>query len=184
MRYVDPTGQWIDNHDGTFTAEKGDTLWGLYGADWQEKSGYGGNPADLRIDAVVGNRIETIFVISENIPSFFDSFEIEDNLQQNSWKSWWNKLDGSQLTDEEAKIQKILGTSEVIVGPIGGTVLTAFDPAGFLAGMYIMADGAIVISEAQNKIKRTPIIHIPRTFVMPFIKTNGIILPVGGTFIW
>ena len=57
VRYVDPTGQWIDNHDGTFTAEKGDTLWGLYGADWQEKSGYEGNPTNLRIGAVVGNRI-------------------------------------------------------------------------------------------------------------------------------
>jgi len=31
-------GMWIDNNDGTFTAEKGDTLWGLKektGTDWQ-----------------------------------------------------------------------------------------------------------------------------------------------------
>ena len=29
MRYTDPTGMWIDNGDGSFIAEKGDTLWGL-----------------------------------------------------------------------------------------------------------------------------------------------------------
>lgn len=28
---------WTDNEDGTFTAEEGDTLYGLYGDDWQEK---------------------------------------------------------------------------------------------------------------------------------------------------
>ncbi|MCL2293764.1 MAG: hypothetical protein FWC36_02710 [Spirochaetes bacterium] len=33
---IDPNGMWIDNNDGTFTAEKGDTLWGLFGKDWRE----------------------------------------------------------------------------------------------------------------------------------------------------
>lgn len=54
VKYVDPTGMWVDNEDGTFTAEQGDTLWDLYGADWQEKSGYTGNPSELQIGETVG----------------------------------------------------------------------------------------------------------------------------------
>jgi hypothetical protein len=54
VRYIDPDGMWIDNGDGTFTAEKDDTLYGLYGADWQEKSGYTGDPTKLQIGQTVG----------------------------------------------------------------------------------------------------------------------------------
>jgi hypothetical protein len=49
---------WINNGDGTHTAVEGDTLWGLYGADWQEKSGYTGDPTKLQIGEVVGKKIE------------------------------------------------------------------------------------------------------------------------------
>lgn len=54
VKYVDPDGCWIDNNDGTYTAEKGDTLWGLYGKDWKEKSGYKGDPTKLQIGTVIG----------------------------------------------------------------------------------------------------------------------------------
>ena len=52
VKYVDPTGMWIDNDDGTYTAEKGDTLYSLYGEDWQKKIRlYPGskNPSNWRI---------------------------------------------------------------------------------------------------------------------------------------
>ncbi len=55
VRYIDPTGMWSDNHDGTYTAEAGDTLWGLYGSEWKEKSGYTGDPTKLQVGDVVGN---------------------------------------------------------------------------------------------------------------------------------
>jgi hypothetical protein len=58
VKYIDPNGMWTDNEDGTFTAEQGDTLWDLYGADWQEKSGYTGDPAKLQIGEVVGHKRE------------------------------------------------------------------------------------------------------------------------------
>ena len=45
---------WIDNADGTSTAEQGDTLWGKYGSDWQVKSGYTGDPTKLQPGDVVG----------------------------------------------------------------------------------------------------------------------------------
>ena len=41
IKYTDPTGMWKNNGDGTFTAEKDDTLWGLQqetGKDWHESN--------------------------------------------------------------------------------------------------------------------------------------------------
>ena len=58
IRYTDPNGMWIDNGDGTFTAEKGDTLWDIYGKDWKEKSGYEGDPTKLQIGDTVGIKNE------------------------------------------------------------------------------------------------------------------------------
>ena len=54
MRYSDPNGCWVDNEDGTFTAEEGDTLWDLYVSDWQEKSGFAGDPHQLQPGQTVG----------------------------------------------------------------------------------------------------------------------------------
>jgi hypothetical protein len=53
--YTDPDGKWVDNGDGTFTAEKGDTLWGLQqdtGKSWTT-SDYNGDPKKLQIGQVV-----------------------------------------------------------------------------------------------------------------------------------
>ena len=43
--------QWI--------AEKGDTLWGKWGADWQSKTGYVGDPTKLQIGERVGDVLWT-----------------------------------------------------------------------------------------------------------------------------
>ena len=46
---------WVDNEDGTFTAEEGDTLWGLQqetGRDWSS-SDFNGSPENLQIGQVV-----------------------------------------------------------------------------------------------------------------------------------
>ena len=56
MKYVDPTGMWVDNEDGTYTAEEGDTLHGLYGDDWQEKSGFTRDPTTLQVGETVGKK--------------------------------------------------------------------------------------------------------------------------------
>ncbi|MGI5174083.1 hypothetical protein H0R92_10870 [Treponema sp. OMZ 840] len=57
VKYIDPDGREINNHDGTYTIEKGDTLWKIYGADWQKKSGYKGDPTKLQPGDVVGNKV-------------------------------------------------------------------------------------------------------------------------------
>ena len=56
---MDPTGHWVDNGDGTYTAESGDTLWGLAeqttgdGSNWTSL-GYSGDPTGLQVGETVG----------------------------------------------------------------------------------------------------------------------------------
>jgi len=56
---IDPTGHWVDNSDGTYTAESGDTLWGLAeqttgnGSNWTDL-GYTGTPENLQIGETIG----------------------------------------------------------------------------------------------------------------------------------
>ena len=56
VRYIDPMGMWIDNHDGTYTAESGNTLYDLYGDEWKEKSGFTRDPRTLQIGEIVGKK--------------------------------------------------------------------------------------------------------------------------------
>ena len=74
IKYTDPTGMWIDNGDGTYTAEKDDTLWDKYGADWKEKSGFDRDPKTLQIGETVGEK---------NIPTYSDaSAEMKQQIPQ------------------------------------------------------------------------------------------------------
>lgn len=55
VKYIDPTGQWIENEDGSYTAEANDTLWGLsqqIGKDWRD-SDYSGKPENLKIGQTI-----------------------------------------------------------------------------------------------------------------------------------
>jgi len=50
--------KWINNRDGTYTAQKGATLWGLQqqtGKSWQS-FGYSGNPKNLQPGDIVGHK--------------------------------------------------------------------------------------------------------------------------------
>ena len=49
---------WIDNEDGTFTAQEGDTLYNLYGDDWKVKSGFDRDPSTLQVGETVGKKNE------------------------------------------------------------------------------------------------------------------------------
>ncbi|WP_432891465.1 hypothetical protein [Treponema putidum] len=76
IKYVDPTGRWINNGDGTYTAEKGDTL---YGDDWKEKSGFDRDPRTLQSGEIVGKRIipetENSKILSNSI---FSNLNVND----------------------------------------------------------------------------------------------------------
>ena len=93
VKYVDPDGCWTDNGDGTYTAESGDTLYGLYGEDWQQKSGFNRDPKTLQVGETVGkkntplneNAINTTITISESLsvptlPEARQSSNLQNNL--------------------------------------------------------------------------------------------------------
>ena len=55
LRFIDPFGLWTDDGDGSFTAEKGDTLSGLQqetGRNWQD-TGFNRDPKTLQIGETV-----------------------------------------------------------------------------------------------------------------------------------
>ena len=55
VRYTDPTGMWhLDPLNGQWVADKGDTLYGKFGKDWQKKTGYTEDPTKLQIGEHVG----------------------------------------------------------------------------------------------------------------------------------
>jgi RHS repeat-associated protein len=76
----DPNGMWINNYDGTFTAEKDDTLWGLQqetGRDWKT-SDYTGDPKKLQIgqrvsfsDENASNNFKTIDSTSDAVANYY-----------------------------------------------------------------------------------------------------------------
>ena len=160
MKYTDPTGMWIDNEDGTYTAEEGDTLYGLYGDDWQSKSGYTGDPTKLQIGDIVGNN---------NSPAKDDSQPTEN--KESTLSSWWSKKAGEELTDEEKNLQKGIGIGEMIAGPTLGTLGCAQTGGqSVLYGYYLMADGAVMVSKAEEGVKA-----IPGAFFL------NLLCPVAGT---
>ena len=88
VKYTDPTGMWIDNEDGTYTAEPGDTLYDLYGDDWQNKSGFTRDPRTLQIGETVGRK-------RENIKSDSPSTNVNNSQSQNIelWDFYAGKSD-------------------------------------------------------------------------------------------
>ena len=64
VRYIDPDGQWIENEDGSYTAQEKDTLWGLYqqkGIAWRDTD-YSGKPENLQVGQTVRIKNNTLLV--------------------------------------------------------------------------------------------------------------------------
>ena len=90
---MDPTGMWINNEDGSFIAEKGDTLWGLQqetGKDWKSFD-YQGKPEELQIGQRVNintndtdNNYSTVDSTSEAIKHYYNGNGSPVNLGNNS----------------------------------------------------------------------------------------------------
>ena len=63
VKYTDPTGMslddWQDNGDGTWTIKsEGAKLWDVWGANWQEESGFDRDPRTLQVGETVGKKNE------------------------------------------------------------------------------------------------------------------------------
>ena len=199
MTYMDPTGlsTQIDENSGKIISGYNDGDNGVYAYPTYEGQVVAG-PANY-----VGETTSPdYFVNSEYQGKDIRNFEIggsglygtltvnqakiDTNIAESVIDSWINKPDGAVLTDAEAKVQRNIGIGEMVVGPVAGSLLSYFGPEAFTLGMYVMADGAIIYSAANENTKRVPIVSIPKTFMMPYSQTadNSFIYPTGGTYIW
>jgi hypothetical protein len=84
VRYIDPMGMWIDNHDGTYTAESGNTLYDLYGDEWKEKSGFTRDPRTLQIGEIVGKKN---IITQNNFGVKVDGKSKRENTQNKNYTS-------------------------------------------------------------------------------------------------
>jgi hypothetical protein len=170
IKYIDPTGMWVPNEDGTFTAEKDDTLWDLDGAKWKEKSGYTGDPTQLQIGETVGKKNSSPLKSSERKiqPTQGDRINFVPQMpplvlhglqDPNVFFTWLEKKKGEKLTTGEALLQITMGGVEIVGGGLGGFVLSIYSrhPGPFLLGIYIAGDGLVVLGDGLAKRKQTPL---------------------------
>ncbi|MDC7239067.1 MAG: hypothetical protein PQJ50_01775 [Spirochaetales bacterium] len=170
---------WIDNGDGTKTAEDGDTLYEGFGENWQEDSGWDSNrdPKSLQVGEVVGVPIN-VEKSDENTPSDTNSGSsptIKDNeneqffLHPDVLKSWSQKENGDSLTKSESEFQQALGITEMVIGPIGGVAGAQMSGGkSVLMGLYVMADGAELYNKGSEGIKAQPLMMAAQLMI-PYI---------------
>ena len=137
IKYTDPTGMWIDNGDGTYTAEKGDTLWDKYGADWKEKSGFTRDPRTLQVGETVGEK---------NIPTYSDaSAEMKQQIPQGN-AQYSNEQDTpSPLVNSNPDSKGYSRGANIAIGL--GEILLGI---GFYVGSTITAVGIDVATEGTG----------------------------------
>ena len=137
IKYTDPTGMWIDNGGGTYTAEKGDTLWDKYGADWKEKSGFTRDPRTLQVGETVGEK---------NIPTYSDaSAEMKQQIPQGN-AQYSNEQDTpSPLVNSNPDSKGYSRGANIAIGL--GEILLGI---GFYVGSTITAVGIDVATEGTG----------------------------------
>jgi len=137
IKYTDPTGMWIDNGDGTYTAEKGDTLWDKYGAGWKEKSGFTRDPRTLQVGETVGEK---------NIPTYSDaSAEMKQQIPQGN-AQYSNEQDTpSPLVNSNPDSKGYSRGANIAIGL--GEILLGI---GFYVGSTITAVGIDVATEGTG----------------------------------
>ncbi|MCF0124477.1 MAG: LysM peptidoglycan-binding domain-containing protein [Clostridia bacterium] len=164
MKYLDPTGLWTDNSDGSFTAQKGDTLW-----DLSRKTGcsidsfdYKGNPKELQI----GQKVSSENLVARyKIANMAESCEgsddwsystAKDNFGKNTYKcnkfvyDVTNDCDASIGTPNGNILKKIFGKTDCppTAGQLG-------DPNYSIDNWTPLMDGEIpmpgdIISESHD----------------------------------
>lgn len=88
VKYIDQNGMWKDNGDGTFTAQKYDTLWGLQqetGKDWHESNWKDGrDPRTLQVDEKIDMGIHS--EKPDDAPEINNNSEAEKLYNDGSWE--------------------------------------------------------------------------------------------------
>jgi hypothetical protein len=166
---------WTDNEDGTFTAENGDTLWDLYGADWQEKSGYTGDPAKLQAGDTVGKKNEQFSKDLKALPypNLGLLKETDQRTQQSSnstWDSYAGSLEIMAGTEMVAMGSTIagggayaIGTSTAAIVGGSGSIAAAGGggavAAGFAAGAFWIVIGVGLLGMGVDMIEGNGLDH-------------------------
>ena len=159
VRYIDPTGQWIDNEDGTFTAEAGVTLYDLFRENWQEKSGFTRDPRTLQVGETVGKKNKINPVITGNLQETIQA-QNTDIHSQNTASSQKGFSGGTNILIGIGEILGGFGTwvgaiasaSFVTVGTEGAAVYFAGVAVseGLAFGAFLIGDGCARIAGAHN----------------------------------
>ena len=110
LKFVDPTGMWVDNGNGSFTAEEKDTLW-----DLSQKTGcsvdsfdYKGDPTKLQVGQKVSSENLVARYKITNTAKSYEGSELwnydvaKDNFGKNSYKC--NKFVYDVTTESNASI--------------------------------------------------------------------------------
>lgn len=177
IRYSDPTGafDWDTN-----TIETGDTLNQIaedcntrYGTNYtaddlqglnsdtisDKDKIYAGNHLNLGKAEDVQKRAKDYVSRATAQVSQVNGVCSKMPIDNGSLKTWFNKKQGELLTPKEIQIQRTCGITEMIAGPvlaIGACEVTY--GASVEIGLYIMADGAVLIAKADEGVKQAPFV--------------------------
>jgi len=148
VRYIDPTGAFeIDSHNPMRIFANLDDVEDLLNA-----SAYLQAPNHDYTVTAYGE----VSCITKNFTSYGEVLDYiyPDNK---AFKTWFLKDQGEPLTPEEAKIQKYWGIGEMILGKTIGIVgCVQTGGKSVLFGYYIMGDGAVLFSKAEDGEKAIP----------------------------
>lgn len=155
--FTDPNGLWERNSNGTYTAQRGDTLWGLYGPSWQEKSGFNRDPSTLQIGETVGYANNTIISILN------ESSKCKNNSEMSDLQTYY-------LQKNEPIAQSLDNSPQLFVG-ISGDV------------SFGLIQGGVIISSTSDIYGKTTSSFMPHFDVGVFnsISSDGIGIAPGFT---
>ncbi|WP_253691008.1 toxin TcdB middle/N-terminal domain-containing protein [Treponema denticola] len=122
IKYIDPNGMWINNGDGTYIAEKGDTLYGLYEDDWKEKSGFDRDPRTLQPGEVVGKKTDSNGKHKQN-NELVENILTTESIDGNILSSGYDTPDKNKSTNNTNK-NILYGIVEMFIGIgiVAGTI--------------------------------------------------------------
>ena len=139
--FTDNNGLWIKNSDGTYTAQKGDTLWGLYGSSWKEQSGFTRDPSTLQIGETVGYKNNTINSIKGGP---YKNKKSNDTSDLQTYYVQKNETIGQSLDRAPQLFTSVGGGVSFGLGTISGNVTVT--TAGYSNSTLFNASGDIGIS--------------------------------------
>jgi len=175
IRYTDPKGLY------EYEVQAGDTLSQMV-QDHNKKYNTNYSYNDIALhngikdpDKIkVGQKIDIPIPCEEmKVPVYHPLKKSE--IDNGSFTTWYNKVQGEPLTPKEQKIQMRWGVGEMVAGPVIG--IGACEASCGLSveiGLYIMADGAVMITKAKEGTKQVPFMFFANLKSPSAAEINGV----------